>query len=233
MSSEIQQFSRIFIFLCGPFILSILIIALLSPRFKAFANQKGWTVQSHPKDHRDYLFTGAENSIQWEMEYYFNDHYRKRLSVKRIPYMKVIVWTTKTQILPDNTLLLYPRKDKLIHLTHPRLIVGQQDGDPVQRAKIKQLDKLLTDLPEKRFGTTDFQQQFILRSDIDIIPDNLIVAWQSELLSWSKIQLLGPIILINADGITIWWLPLGMRNEWLEKTVQLGLITTRNLKGMA
>lgn len=220
MNSATQQILLLALGICSPFILSFLIVALLSPRFKALAVQHGWTVEPHPVDHRDYLFKGEQKSVTWEMEYYIYDHYRK-LPVRHIPFIQVIVWTTKTISLPQNTLLIYPRRDKLEHLTHPRLTVDHDDARTNLNTEAENTN-ILFDLPEKAVGVDEFQQLFVVRTDLEILPHNLVSALQLELLSWSKIQLVGPIILINRNGVTIWWTPIGMRNEWLEKTVQLG-----------
>jgi hypothetical protein len=225
MDTETRQILLIFLAICSPFVLSFLIVAILSPRFKAMAERKGWTVQPHPIDRRDYLFKGQQNNIQWEMEYYIYDHY-SRLPVRHTPFIHVIVWTTNSVTLPQNTLLIYPRRDKFAHLVHPRLTV--ENDIAVQADPTEELN-LLSDLPEKAVGINEFREFFELRTDLETLPGNLINSLQLELSSWSKIQFLGPIILINKNGVTIWWIPIGMRNEWLEKTVSLGLSLARIL----
>ena len=221
MNIATQQILYLFLGICSPFILSFLIVAILSPRFKALSERHGWTVEPHPVDHRDYLFKGWQNTIQWEMEYYVYDHYRN-LPVRHTPFIQVIVWKTNSMTLPQNTLLIYPRRDKLKYLAHPRLTL-ESDGDartyPVEEAENK---NILSALPEKAVGIDEFRELFVLRTDLEILPHKLVHSLQLELLSWSKIQLVGPIILINRKGVTIWWIPIGMRNEWLEKTVRLG-----------
>jgi hypothetical protein len=206
--------------LCGPFILSFLIVAILSPRFKALSEKNGWTVQPHPEDHRDHLFKGQQNSIQWEMEYYRYDHYQKP-PPRSLPYIQVIAWTTNSVRLPKNTLLIYPRRDKLKHIAHPRLVLEDNDflTNPVEKEK---MNNIISDLPEKLIGTDEFRKLFVLRTELEVLPRDLLTSLQLELSSWTKIQLVGPVILINGSGVTIWWIPIGMRNEWLEKTVSLG-----------
>jgi hypothetical protein len=147
MDIETQQI-LLLIGICSPFILSFLIVAVLSPRFKALAERHGWTVQPHPLDHRDYLFKGGQHNIQWEMEYYVYDHYRK-LSVRHTPFIQVIVWKTDSMTLPQNTLLIYPRRDKLKHLVHPRLTL--EDGDEVRTNSVEETESIniLHTLPEK------------------------------------------------------------------------------------
>jgi hypothetical protein len=222
MDVATQQILLLVLGICSPFILSFLIVAILSPRFKAFAERHGWTVEPHPVDHRDYLFKGEQKSVPWEMEYYIYDHYRK-LPVRHTPFIQVIVWTTKTIPLPHNTLLIYPRRDQLKHLAHPRLTVENDDDDRTNLITETENTNVLFDLPEKAVGVDEFRRLFVVRTDLEILPHNLVSALQLELLSWAKIQLVGPIILTNRNGVTIWWIPIGMRNEWLEKTVQLGM----------
>jgi hypothetical protein len=202
-------------------------VAILSPRFKTLAQHHGWTVEPHPVDHRDYLFKGEQQSIPWEMEYYIYDHYRK-LPVRHTPFSPVIVWTAKDVRLPQNTLLIYPRRDKLKHLAHPRLTVKNYGNAYTNLIAEAENINVLFDLPEKAVGVDEFRQLFVLRTDLEVLPHNLVNSIQLELLSWSKIQLVGPIILINRSGVTIWWIPIGMRNEWLEKTVQLGATLINN-----
>ena len=213
--------------LFGPFIFSFLIVAILSPRFKALAERNGWTVQPHPEDHRDHLFKGQQNSIEWEMEYYNYDHYRKLLP-RSIPYIQVIVWTTKSVTLPQNTLLIYPRRDKLKHIVHPRLVLENHDvlTNPAEKEKMK---NVISDLPEKPIGTDEFRELYVLRTELEVLPQKLLTSLQLELSAWTKIQLVGPVILINSNGVTIWWIPIGMRNEWLEKTVSLGTTLASSL----
>jgi hypothetical protein len=45
---------------------------------------------------------------------------------------------------------------------------------------------------------------------------------QFQLLSWPRIQIAGPVILMDKNGVILWWVPIGVQNEWLEKTIQLG-----------
>ena len=217
----------VFLALCGPFIFLFLIVAILSPRFKALSEKKGWTVQPHPEDHRDHLFKGQQNGIHWEMEYYNYDHYRK-LPPRSIPYIQVIAWTTKSVALPKNTLLIYPRTDKLKHIVHPRLALENNDvlTNPAEKEQMK---NMISDLPEKPIGTDAFRELFVLRTELEVLPQNLVTSLQLELSSWTKIQLVGPVILINSNGVTIWWIPIGMRNEWLEKTVSLGTMLSSSL----
>jgi hypothetical protein len=185
------------------------------------ADRHGWIVQPHPADHRDYLFKGQQNNIPWEMEYYLYDHYRN-LSARHIPYIKVIVWTTNSVTFPQNTLLIYPRRDRLKQLIHPRLILENEKDVFPNSAGQEVMEGVFSNLPEKAFGANEFQELFVLRTDLDVLPPNLINSLQLELSSWSKIQLVGPVISFNNDGVSIWWIPIGMRNEWLEKTVRLG-----------
>jgi hypothetical protein len=120
-------------------------------------------------------------------------------------------------------LLIYPRRDQLKHLAHPRLTVENDDDDRTNLITETENTNVLFDLPEKAVGVDEFRRLFVVRTDLEILPHNLVSALQLELLSWAKIQLVGPIILTNRNGVTIWWIPIGMRNEWLEKTVQLGM----------
>jgi hypothetical protein len=221
MDTATQQISLFLLAICSPFILAFLIVAILSPRFEALSKHKGWKVQRHPADHRDYLFKGQQNDIQWEMEYYIYDHYRK-LPVRHTPFVQVIVWTTRSAGLPQNTLLIYPRRDKLRHLAHPRLTLRNIRDVGTNSTEEVKTESLLSDLPEKAVGVNEFRESFTLRTDLEVLPHNLITSLQLELSSWSKIQFVGPIIVADKNGVTIWWIPIGMRNEWLEKTVKLG-----------
>jgi hypothetical protein len=214
MDADTQNILIIFLALCGPFIPIFVIAAILSPRFKAVAQKNNWTVEPHPADHRDYVFKGRHGPIQWEMEYYMYDHYRK-FQANLIPYVQVIVWTTNSATLPQNTILIHPRRDKLKHLVHPRLTL--ENASPVSG----NLDALF-DLPEQAIGPRALQELFILRTDLAALPQTLIDSLPGELSSWSNVGHVGPVILINKDGVNIWWVPLGMRNEWLENTVRLG-----------
>jgi hypothetical protein len=220
MDTDTQNILIVFLALCGPFILAFVIVGILSPRFKALAQKNGWSVEPHPADHRDYLFKGRQDHVQWEMEYYMYDHYRK-LRPNHIPYIQVIVWTTSSVTLPQHTLLIHPRRDRLKHLVHPRLTL-QDDADV-------SLDTLLVDLPEQAIGTPEFQELFIVRTDLKALPGSLVGSLPWALSSWSKVGHVGPVILVNKDGVTIWWVPLGRRNEWLENTVQLGTTLAGNL----
>lgn len=221
MDADTQNILIVFLALCGPFVLAFVVVAILSPRFKALAEKNVWTVEPHPADHRDYLFKGRHDHIQWEMEYYIYDHFRK-LQANHIPYVQVIVWRTNSVSLPHNTLLIYPRRDKLKHLIHPRLTL---ENDPdVQGSR----DSLF-DLPEQVTGTPELQKLFILRTDLAVLPRPLIDSLPWELSSWSNVGHVGPVILVNKDGVTIWWVPMGMRNEWLENTVRLGTTLAGNL----
>ena len=106
-------------------------------------------------------------------------------------------------------------------MVHPRLSV-KNDRDLLITHEIAKREGFLFRLPQKTIASTEFQESFVVRTDLDVVPDNLIKRLQYELLSWPKIQMAGPVILINSTGIVIWWIPMGMRNEWLEKTVALG-----------
>ena len=218
MDSQTRNTLIYFVIMCVPIVL-VLIVGFLSSSFKTVAGKNGWVVQAHPDDHRDYLFTGQIDGISWKMEYYIYEHYRKRaLPVLHIPYTKVIVWTTDSMSLFDNTLLVYPRKDKIKHFVHPRLVVtGQTQAD----------DGILV-LQERAIDNVRFDNQFVLRTDFETIPQNLVNTLQTELMFWSNIQLIGPIILINKDGTVIWWIPIGMKREYLEKTTKLGLSLARS-----
>lgn len=68
MNGEAQQILIAFLAICSPFVLSFLIVAILSPRYKVLSERNGWTVPLHPEDHRDHLFRGRQNGIKWEME---------------------------------------------------------------------------------------------------------------------------------------------------------------------
>ena len=203
--------------MCIPIALA-LIVGLLSPRSKDPAKKYKWKTHKHPKDHRDYLFTGQDEGVSWEMEYYFYEHYRV-MHVRHIPYTKVIVWTTETVSLPNSTLVVYPCRDKIKHLAHPRLIATGQT----------RVDDSLLDLPQRSVGDMKFEEQFVIRTDIDAMPQQLIVALRTELMGWSKVQLVGPIILADKSGIVIWWIPIGMKREYLNRTVKLGLALARSL----
>ena len=203
--------------MCIPIVLA-LIVGLLSPRSKDPAKKYEWKTHKRPKDHRDYLFTGQDEGVSWEMEYYFYEHYRV-MHVRHIPYTKVIVWTTETVSLPDSTLVVYPCRDKIKHLAHPRLIATGQT----------RVDDSLLDLPQRSVGDMKFEEQFVIRTDIDAMPQQLIVALRTELMGWSKVQLVGPIILADKNGIVIWWIPIGMKREYLNRTVKLGLALARSL----
>ena len=220
MDANTENILIVFLALCGPFIFAILIVAILSPRFKALSERHRWTVQPHPADHRDYLFKGQQNGIQWEMEYYNYDHYRK-LPARSIPYIQVIAWTTNSVALPQNPLLIYPRRDKLKHFVHPRLALENHNvlTNPAEKEK---MENMISDLPEKSFGVHELRELFVLRTKLEVLPDPLLTSLQLELSSWTKIQHVGPVILIDSNGVTIWWAPIGTRNEWLEKTVSLG-----------
>jgi hypothetical protein len=221
MDADTQNLLIIFLVLCGPFVLAFVVVAILSPRFKPLAEKHNWTVEPHPADHRDYVFKGRHDHIQWEMEYYMYDHYRK-MRAHLIPYMQVITWKTNSATLPQNTLLILPRRDKLKHLAHPRLTL-QNDADLLEN-----MDRLL-ELPEQSIGTSEFQELFIMRTDLTALPQSLLHVLPRELASWSNAGHVGPVILINRDGIAIWWVPIGMRNEWLENTVRLGTTLAGNL----
>ena len=217
----------VFLALCGPVIFSFLIVTLLSPRFHALSERNEWTVQPHPADHRDHLFKGQQNGIHWEMESYNYDHYRK-LPPKSTPYIHVITWTTNSVALPKQTLLIHPRRDKLKHILHPRLAL-ENDHLLISPAQKETTEHMLSDLPEKPIGTDEFRELFVVRTELEVLPQNLIASLQLELSSWTRIQLVGPVILINSNGVTIWWIPIGMRNEWLEKTVSLGTTLASSL----
>jgi hypothetical protein len=221
MNVQAQQMLLAFLAICSPFLLSFLIVAILAPRYKDFAARHGWSVEPHPEDHRDYLFQGGEDGIQWEMEYYVFEHYRK-LSGKYVPFMNVIVWSTNSMRLPNHTLLIFPRRDRLRHFVHPRLSLGI-NMDLVTNHETEKLERFLFRLPQIAIGAPEFQELFLVRTDLEHLPDNLIRRLQVELLEWPKIQMAGPVILMNRMGVTIWWIPIGMRNEWLEKTVHLGI----------
>lgn len=227
MNPQAHQILLAFLAMCSPFLLSFLIVAILAPRYKDFSRRKGWTVQPHPEDHRDYVFSGWENGVPWEMEYYIYEHYRK-LGPRYIPFTNVLTWTSKTKRLPNHTLLIYPRRDKLRHYIHPRLTL-EKDTDLVANHEAEQLERFLFRLPQSAMGSTEFQNLFVVRTDLDVFPDTLTHRLQFELLSWTKIQMAGPVILINRNGIMIWWIPIGMQNEWLEKTVRFGLSLASSL----
>jgi hypothetical protein len=133
----------------------------------------------------------------------------------------VIVWTTNSRRLPDQTILIHPRRDRLRHIVHPRLSL-EKDMDLIADRETEDREGFLMDLPQRTFGSTEFQQSFVVRTDLDVVPDHLIHRLQFELLSWPRIQIAGPVVLMDNNGVIIWWVPIGMRNEWLEKTVQLG-----------
>jgi hypothetical protein len=221
MDSDTQNILIVFLALCGPFILLFVIVGILSPRFKPLAEKNGWTVEPHPADHRDHVFKGRHGQIQWEMEYYMYDHFRK-LQANHIPYVQVIVWRTNSVTLPQNTLLIYPRRDQLKHVVHPRLTLENDAHVP---------DNLNTlfDLPEQAIGTPELQKLFILRTNLAALPQPLVNSLPRELSSWSSVGHVGPVILANSEGVTIWWVPIGMRNEWLENTVRLGTTLAGNL----
>lgn len=221
MDTATQQIPFLLLVICSPFVLAFLIVAILSPRFETLSKRNGWTVQRHPADHRDYLLKGRQDDIEWEMEYYIYDHYRK-LPVRHTPFTQVIVWTTRSVRLSQNTLLIHPRRDKLEHLVHPRLTLKNNSDVAVSAAEEVQLENALFNLPEKAVGNDEFQESFMLRTDLEVLPHDLPASLQSELSSWSKIQFVGPIITADKNGVTIWWIPIGMKNEWLEKTVRLG-----------
>lgn len=223
MNAQAQQILIAFLAICSPFILSFLIVAILSPRYKVLSERNGWTVQPHPEDHRDHLFKGQQNGIQWEMECYIYENYQYRgFRGRYIPFTNVIVWTSNSMTLPQKTLLIYPRRDKLRHFVHPRLSL-EKDTDLVANQETEKLERFLIHLPQKAIGSTEFQQWFLVRTDLEILPNNLINRLNFELLEWKKIQIVGPVIFMNRRGVTIWWIPIGMRNEWLEKTVRLGI----------
>lgn len=215
-----QQILIAFLGICSPFLLSFLIVAILAPRYKAFSERNGWTVQPHQEDHRDYVFRGQENGVQWEMEYYNYEHYRK-LGGGYIPFTDVIVWRNHSTRLPNHTLLIHPRRDRLRHFLHPRLTV-KKAMDLIAAHETEKMEEFLLRLPHRIIGSAEFQELFIVRTDLDVVPIDLINRLQFELLSWPKIQLIGPVVLMNNEGVVIWWIPIGMRNEWLEKTVTLG-----------
>jgi hypothetical protein len=220
MDAQAQQILIAFLAICSPFLLLFLIVAILAPRYKDFSERHGWTVQRHPEDHRDYVFRGQENGVQWEMEYYNYEHYRK-LGGRHIPFTDVIVWTSNSMTLPNHTLLIHPRSDRLRHFVHPRLSL-KKDMDLIADPETEKLERFLFRLPHKTVGSAEFQESFVVCTDFDVVPNDLVNRLQFELLSWPKIQMAGPVILMNSDGIIIWWIPIGMRNEWLEKTVTLG-----------
>ncbi len=203
--------------MCIPVVLAI-IVGLLSPRSKDLAKKYEWITHKHPEDHRDYLLTGQDEGICWEMEYYIYEHYRV-MHIRHIPYTKVIVWTTETVSLLNSTLVVYPRKDKIKHFAHPRLIATGQ----------RRVDDSLLDLPQRSIEDMKFEEQFVIRTDIDVMSQQLINALRTELASWSKVQLVGPIILADKSGIAIWWIPIGMKHEYLDRTVKLGLALARSL----
>lgn len=222
MNAQAQQILIAFLAICSPFVLSFLIVAILSPRYKVLSERNGWTVQPHPEDHRDHLFRGRQNGIKWEMECYINEHYQYRgFRGRYIPFTNVIVWTSNSITLPRNTLLIYPRRDKLKHFVHPRLSL-EKDTDLVANQETEKLERFLFHLPEKAIGSAEFQQWLVVRTDLEVLPDYLINRLHIELFEWKKIQIAGPVIVMNSRGVTIWWIPIGMRNEWLEKTVTLG-----------
>jgi hypothetical protein len=227
MDPETQKILLLFLGICGPFIVLFIIVGLLSPRFKALSERNGWTVQPHPLDHRDYVFKGAQDNIQWEMEYYIYDHYRQR-SARHTPSIQVIVWKTEHVTLPKSMLLVYPRRDKLQYFAHPRLT--SEDHELGNSAAKLETNQMLHTLPEKAFGTDAFRELFILRTDLENLPQKLLSTIQLELSSWSHMQFTGPVVLIDQGGITIWWVPIGMRNEWLEKTVKFGAALASSLQ---
>lgn len=227
MNPQAQQLLIAFLAICSPFLLSFLIVAILAPRFRDFSERKGWTVHTHPEDHRDYLFKGQQDGILWEMEYYIYKHYRK-LGGRYIPFTNVITWTSGSGSLLNHTLLIHPRSDRLRHFVHPRLSI-EKDRDLIANHETENLERFLFRLPQKTIGSPEFQELFVARTDLDILPDNLINRLQLELLEWQNFQMAGPVILMNSNGLTIWWIPIGMRNEWLEKTVRLGISLARNL----
>ena len=229
MNPQAHQILLAFLAICSPFLLSFLIVVILAPRFKDFSERKGWTVHTHPEDHRDYLFKGQQNGIQWEMEYYIYEHYRYRNFMGRYaPFTNVITWKTNSRKLPKNTCLIYPRSNTLRHFVHPRLSL-KNDMDLIANYKTEELERFLFRLPQKTIGSPEFDELFVTRTDLDVLPDILIKLLRFELLSWPKIQLAGPVISINSNGLTIWWIPIGMRNEWLEKTVHLGISLASSL----
>lgn len=227
MNPQAHQILLAFLAICSPFLLSFLIVAILAPRYKDFSRRRGWTVQPHPEDHRDYVFSGQENGVPWEMEHYIYEHYRK-LGPRSIPFTNVIVWSTTSLNLPNHTLLIQPRRDRLQHFVHPRLSL-KEDTDLIGNHETEKLERFLFHLPQKTIGPAEFQESFRVRTDLDVFPDHLVNRLQYELLSWPKIQMAGPVILINRNGIMIWWIPMGMQNEWLEKTVRLGLSLASSL----
>ena len=173
MDADTENILIVFLALCGPFIFSFLIVAILSPRFKALTEKNGWTVQPHPEDHRYHLFKGQQNSIQWEMEYYNYDHYRK-LPARYTPYIQVIAWTTNSVTLPKNTLLIYPRRDKLKHIVHPRLALENDDvlTNPAEKEK---MENIISDLPEKPIGIHEFRELFVLRTELEVLPPSRLL----------------------------------------------------------
>lgn len=211
-----QQIPLILLAVCGPFVLLILIAAILSPRFGVLAERNGWTIEPHPADRRDFLFRGSQGTVSWEMEYYVYDHYRQ-FPPGHTPFVHVIVWRTSSRTLPQNTVLVYRRGDRLKHFQHPRLIAGQK-----RDARADLAEDVLSALPEKAVGIDDFRESFVVRSDLETLPQDLVHALQYALSSWSNIHFVGPVILIDRSGLTLWWLPMGRRDEWLERTVRLG-----------
>lgn len=116
-----------------------------------------------------------------------------------------------------------------MHFVHPRLSL-EKDGNLVANRDTEIQDRFLSHLPQITIGSTEFQEWFVVCSDLEILPGNLINQLQFELLTWPKNRFAGPVILLNTDGTTIWWIPLGMRDEWLEKTVSLGTSLARSLQ---
>ena len=230
MTAQTQQLLLAFLAICSPFVLSFLIVAILSPRYKALSERNGWTVQPHPEDHRDYLFKGQKDGVQWQMECYVYEHYRYRgVSRRHNPFTRVIVWTCPSTRLSNHTLLVFPRKDRLKHFVHPRLSL-QRDVNLVTDRETEILDRLLSHLPQITIGSSEFQELFVVDTDLEGSAANLINRLQFELLTWPKDRFAGPVVLLNSSGITIWWIPLGMQDEYLEKTVGLGASLARSLQ---
>ena len=230
MTAQTQQILLAFLAICSPFVLSFLIVALMAPRYKALSERNGWTVQPHPEDHRDYLFKGQKDSVRWQMECYVYEHYRYRgVSRRYIPFTKVIVWSCDNMRLSNQTLLVHPRQDRLKRFVHPRLALGKH-GNLVANRETEILESMLSHLPQKTFDSTELQRLFVAYTDLEVLPSNLIKGLQFELLTWPKERIAGPVILLNNNGTTIWWIPLGMRDEWLEKTVSLGISLARSLQ---
>jgi hypothetical protein len=151
MNAQAQQILIAFLGICSPFLFVFLIVGILGSRYKEFSERRGWTVQPHPEDHRDYVFRGLEGAVSWEMEYYIYEHYRK-LGGRYNPFTNVIVWTSNSTRLPDHTPLIHPRRARLRHIVHPRLSV-ENDKDLLVTHEIAKLDGFLFRLPQKTIAS--------------------------------------------------------------------------------